>query len=248
MHFLSRMPELAEQRRARPASCVAPSSRSCGHAVWRREETCPKLPASVTKAGVINASVALTEVQYERMRRWAAGTFESDWQESGAVPAIATRLEDLAAHESARGIGPGGTGGLRRRRVLSRDRGWPDDAGPIHVCREHPVSHQSASAPGGIDGADGGTLAGRLLRVRAADRSRGQPRQSGERHGLVAGAAPGKRGPRRLRRRGLGVRDRRQTGDGRQVGRVGVRRQREGHRTDSSKPNARDRRRRIARG
>ena len=96
MHFLSRIPELANN---------GADSASLRRAIFKKLRSpsgaggnMPKLPASVTKAGVIDASVALTEVQYERMRRWAAGTFESDWQESGAV-ARPIRLEDLPPHE-----------------------------------------------------------------------------------------------------------------------------------------------------
>ena len=96
MHFLSRVPELANNgaetatlRRAIFKKLRSPSGAG---------GNMPKLPASVTQAGVINASVALTEVQYERMRRWSAGTFESDWQERGAA-ARAVRLEDLAPQE-----------------------------------------------------------------------------------------------------------------------------------------------------
>ena len=96
MHFLSRMPELANNG-AKTASlrrAIFKKLRSPSGAGGNM----PKLPGAVTKAGVINASVALTEVQYERMRSWAAGTFESDWQESGAL-APAIRLEDIAAHD-----------------------------------------------------------------------------------------------------------------------------------------------------
>jgi hypothetical protein len=96
MHFLSRVPELANNG-AETASLrrtIFKKLRSPSGAGGNM----PKLPASLTEAGIINASVALTEVQYERMRRWAAGTFVSDWQESGAV-ARAIRLEDLAPQD-----------------------------------------------------------------------------------------------------------------------------------------------------
>lgn len=96
MHFLSRIPELANN---------GAGSASLRRAIFKKLRSpsgaggnMPKLPASLTEEGVINASVALTEVQYERMRRWAAGTFEPDWPESGAAPPP-IRLEDLAAHD-----------------------------------------------------------------------------------------------------------------------------------------------------
>jgi len=96
MHFLSRIPELANN---------GAGSASLRRAIFKKLRSpsgaggnMPKLPASLTEDGVINASVALTEVQYERMRRWEAGTFESDWPESGALPPP-VRLDDLAAHD-----------------------------------------------------------------------------------------------------------------------------------------------------
>ena len=96
MHFLSRIPELADN---------GAGTTSLRRAIFKKLRSpsgaggnMPKLPASVTEAGVINASVALTDVQYERMRRWAAGTFESDWQES-TTAGRAIRLEDLASRD-----------------------------------------------------------------------------------------------------------------------------------------------------
>jgi hypothetical protein len=92
MHFLSRMSELANNGAAAASlrRTIFKKLRSPSGAGGNM----PKLPASLTEDGVINASVALTEVQYERMRRWAAGTFESDFQESDAL-AQPRRLEDL---------------------------------------------------------------------------------------------------------------------------------------------------------
>ena len=85
MHFLSRISELAQnsgEAAARLRGVIFKKLRTPAGAGGNM----PKLPASVTDKGVINESVALTECQYERMRRWAAGTFEADWPPGGAVP------------------------------------------------------------------------------------------------------------------------------------------------------------------
>jgi hypothetical protein len=96
MHFLSRMAELAqntdETSRLREFIFKKLRKPSGGGG------NMPKLPASLTGEGVINASVALTECQYERMRRWAEGTFEPDWPDDGAL-ATPARLEDLAVQD-----------------------------------------------------------------------------------------------------------------------------------------------------
>ena len=97
MHFLSRISALAQNSgdaAARLRSGIFKKLRTPTGAGGNM----PKLPASLTETGVINESVALTECQYERMRKWAAGTFEPDWPESGTLPPPA-RLEDLPVHE-----------------------------------------------------------------------------------------------------------------------------------------------------
>jgi hypothetical protein len=98
MHFLSRMSELANNSgdaAARLRAVIFKKLRTPSGAGGNM----PKLPASLTESDVINETVALTECQYERMRRWAAGTFESDWPTSGGLPPP-SRLEDLPVHDA----------------------------------------------------------------------------------------------------------------------------------------------------
>ena len=93
MHFLSRIAELAKNSgdaEGRLRAVIFKKLRTPAGAGGNM----PKLPASLTERGAINASVALTDCQYERMRRWAAGTFESDWPDSGALPP-SLRLDQL---------------------------------------------------------------------------------------------------------------------------------------------------------
>jgi hypothetical protein len=94
MHFESRIPELATNTKD------TADLRGFIFKKLRRPSggggNMPKLPATLTNENVINASVALTECQYERMRKWADGTFEADWPAGGAVPRP-RRLEDLSA-------------------------------------------------------------------------------------------------------------------------------------------------------
>jgi len=96
MHFLSRIPQLASN------SDEAASLRSF---IFKKLRTpsgaggnMPKLPAALTEEGAIDASVALTDCQHARMRRWAEGTFEADWPENGVLPSP-VRLEDLPPHD-----------------------------------------------------------------------------------------------------------------------------------------------------
>lgn len=54
----------------------------------------PKLPNDHDPDDDPNNTISLTEVQYERMRRWAEGKFEADWPEDGEPPAP-TPLDEL---------------------------------------------------------------------------------------------------------------------------------------------------------
>lgn len=96
MHFLSRLPELASNtaKFALLRNTIFKKLRKPSGGGGNM----PKLPASISDAGGIDTSVALTECQFERMRRWAEGTFEADWPGTESLPPP-TALDDLPVHE-----------------------------------------------------------------------------------------------------------------------------------------------------
>jgi len=78
--FVARLEELSSNK---------PEQRDVRRQIFRRLRNpaggggnMPKLPASTE----LNAIVALQEVQYERMRRWAEGEFDPDWTGEAPVP------------------------------------------------------------------------------------------------------------------------------------------------------------------
>jgi hypothetical protein len=85
-HFTSRAKELSDDRSQAAEIARDTIFRALRTPKGEGPGTMPKLPAHLSPK--IIPGVSLTEVQYERMRRWANGEFEADWSpDAEAEPA-----------------------------------------------------------------------------------------------------------------------------------------------------------------
>jgi hypothetical protein len=99
-HFISRVPELASAQ---------PENAPLRKMIFRRLRNpkggggnMPKLPNDVDPDPDPNNTISLTEVQYERLKRWAEGAFEADWPQDGEPTVLP--LDELPETEKPRAV------------------------------------------------------------------------------------------------------------------------------------------------
>ena len=133
-HFLSRMDQLSSNKPAE-ASARDQIFQKLRNPLTGGGGNMPKLPASIDKD--VALTVALTEVQYARMGKWARGEFDADWTGQAPEPLPLDRLPvreqptalDRAALEAC--VGAGRFPGIEAGRVMLE----PDTYDPKRLFR-----------------------------------------------------------------------------------------------------------------
>jgi hypothetical protein len=137
-HFLDHMAALADN---------APGNKGRDHVFKRLRNPrtgkgdMPKLPANTTVKKNIATTVTLTPLQYEKMKRWAAGDFTADWTGSEPPPIpyddlpVAERPTALDRAPLEASVGAGRFPGIEAGNIMLA-RSTYDPARPFRVNRK----------------------------------------------------------------------------------------------------------------